>query len=1344
MDNEDSPIARVERTLWTVWNYITGAVNRFLRPDPADISNNDPNSINEPEVDGESAHIGHTDIESGVDEEQSLPSASLLSSSRPLVAWDHCTTNIDLKPDEESVRYKTQSSRGSESNDSEEGQGTREEPLEQKGNDNARLQGTKEDGQEKDEDQKLHTHGQDEKPENREDEDDAITRSLRHTGDAMSEDMAHNEIKTGDDQNKKAMTPEDRRKMHETIQEQEEEEHGDEDVQVEDGEVNLITDFSLDKMDVEEAKLQRNEADREATPEEVENKNGASQLASENENKFNERAKQVCEEFSDDDKDFKEDPGFFSLHVEPQRNQNKDGILPEEELNVVEQEHAMADRRESDKAEEEEEEEVEEGEEVLEVEVEEEEVEEEVLEVLEEQKSTLDEGDVKEESVSEATNNQTIEEASEEADILAECVTCSEEDEQNDKTEPQAAEFTYGEQEDEAKDTETKTKETESHVVDENSDVTTTHFSVEFDKGQEEEERLSSEVVHEESYMEIACTTTSVTVRPEGETGEEMSGECKDIPLRICEGQLVVSQELSSQTREETQEGVPDFNNKPDENTTQRFLEEGDCEEILGSQLPEEVEGKESESLQNSGSSTGADYLLERERREEGEESTRDIENSFDDRPTEDTEKQLLEAAIQESGHFFEEEEKELLLVSMKSRIVHSEKELESHISLTDEKTEETQDGTEDLLVEFDLEKGSFDYKLSDQVGSEAREAVPAEEVVWSTDETVLESEIETSFFQESVDARNSKQNKNMTPSFLDNVTDFEFLKQPEDIGHKILVEMHDAGIDVEEMGYGIEQEAEEDVMQNNSELEILHQKVEGIAESELEVRNQLSDEALQITKEEMLTQEAGDSKTAESKPKDMSVLSTEDMAEHVRESEGSYDEETVCSTSGRQDVIDEEILDLWIQTALSKDTEGIKQQDEPEARRQIELSNEEQDEISSVQTEKDKGQLVASNLKESELVSDTETSSSTVESGFSDQSLSEGGETQLLKSTSAGSFQGIYDMLVNLSESADFDELSTQQLDSQDILMEETAETGRSYLKEEKSITETGFQPDAGVPSPDAGHPYQESDKAREKSDDDRAISGEADTVSQTDIEAEVTDWKDTKEADPLFKEEKPESEDEPLQRSVSPDEIKHIEPGRSRSGSEASSSGEDIVMTESGSQGDTEPPLRWSEVEAESLPEPNEVEVGKMLMAEYEDLLEVDSAALDFTVQRARISVKDPRVRPPKDPRSLLQMPSVDPTPSPRLPAKFPAGVPLGGMGMGIKLPGFGAGFPVLKKTQRVERDENSPDTVSQEQEEKSDTPKQDEAQQKPKWMPPRHPGFGNPLMSELKTKLKKTTKE
>lgn len=67
----------------------------------------------------------------------------------------------------------------------------------------------------------------------------------------------------------------------------------------------------------------------------------------------------------------------------------------------------------------------------------------------------------------------------------------------------------------------------------------------------------------------------------------------------------------------------------------------------------------------------------------------------------------------------------------------------------------------------------------------------------------------------------------------------------------------------------------------------------------------------------------------------------------------------------------------------------------------------------------------------------------------------------------------------------------------------------------------------------------------------------------------------------------------------------------------------------------------------------------------------LQVDAYVLDFAAQRSRIAVKNPRVRPPKDPRSLLHMPSVDPTPS-RLPVKVPAGVPFGGLGIGVKLPG------------------------------------------------------------------------
>lgn len=64
---------------------------------------------------------------------------------------------------------------------------------------------------------------------------------------------------------------------------------------------------------------------------------------------------------------------------------------------------------------------------------------------------------------------------------------------------------------------------------------------------------------------------------------------------------------------------------------------------------------------------------------------------------------------------------------------------------------------------------------------------------------------------------------------------------------------------------------------------------------------------------------------------------------------------------------------------------------------------------------------------------------------------------------------------------------------------------------------------------------------------------------------------------------------------------------------------------------------------------------------------LLQVDCPVLDFASQRSRIAVKNPRVRPPKNPRSLLLKPSADPTPPLNVPGK---GIP--GMGIGFKLPG------------------------------------------------------------------------
>ncbi|XP_037611740.1 midasin-like [Sebastes umbrosus] len=433
----DSPTARVERTFWTVWGYISGAVSRFLRPAPTNIASNDPNSIQESAVDSEPANVGHTEGDAsrrGVDEEQPVAAASLLSSSRPLVAWDVCTTDIDLGPDEEGMRYKTQPSRGSESKASEEGEGTREEQFAQAGHDAAAgLLVAKEDKQEENGDQILSTGGQDETPEIAVCEEHANARSLRLTGEAMSEDVEESGREPGaEEETERATTPEDPQKMGETIQVKEADDrmqHEDEeDLQAEDTEVKMcpITDLSLeeveDSMHIEEAKLQRNEADTAVTDEEVENSDGVPQLTSENENKSNEAAKQVenqlsvCEELSYDDRDVKEDPGFTSLRVELQTASDKSGIMSEDERIVAEQEHAMAQRSESDEVEDAREEEDE-----------------------REQGAVLEE-----ENVSEAANNQTRDEAPEQEDDIETVtedsqgediltVTCSEEVVQNAK-----------------------------------------------------------------------------------------------------------------------------------------------------------------------------------------------------------------------------------------------------------------------------------------------------------------------------------------------------------------------------------------------------------------------------------------------------------------------------------------------------------------------------------------------------------------------------------------------------------------------------------------------------------------------------------------------------------------------------------------------------------------------------------------------------------------------------------------------------------------------------------------------------------------------------------------------
>lgn len=1184
----------------------------------------------------------------------------MLSSSQPVVAWELCTTDTDVGPDEECMQYKTQLSRNGEGKTSDEGEGTREEQFAQRVNEDAGLvitEDAKEDKQEENRVQKLYTHGQDETQENDEYEEPVNTRSLRLTGDAMSKSGG----KTGaEEESERAMTPDNHQRKDETMTKinvaGEDEMHREDelDLNAEEGEVELCTIMALsleeeDNVHVREKRVQRDEADTSLTHKEVEGSDGVLLLASENENKSDEGARQVenqllsCKELADDQSDFKGPPSFTLLHVDSQGAYDKSWNMSEDELVIVGQERVMAHRSESDKVEDAEEKEVE-----------------------------REQGDVTEEENVNEQEDDTKSVPEESQDISTGHVACSEELVQNAKTELHTVVFADEEQEDVTiyPKVQTKTRddvETEGkgEAINEKSYITTTDISVDerfFDKDQVEEGRLSSEIGDKECYMEAACTATSVTVKSESENGQETSGEFKNIPLGICEGRLVVSQELNSPAWEEAQGGVPEHNNEPgqDENTTQRFLEVRDSKESQTIELPEKVESKELESLQNSGCSSGDEYLLVRERMEEEQDSTDDIKNSFGSVVEEHSgilclteaglpqarEMALVESAIQE-----------LPVDSMKTGIEHSEKEFEMQIGLThltDKTTKELQDGTEELLVEFEIDE--CDFKEAGAAGDdhETTEAAAAGEVVGFADATLkfLEAEVqkmtEMSFFVEPIDAINFEQNSYRTPCLIEDFSESGFIKQSIETEPQLFeassVEMQDAEINMEKPGYRVEEEAAKDEMQNKNEKETLNLQVAGIAaeltrergekektlfaESEaLVTQNQLSDEALEISNEET---------EVESKTKDMSVISAEEMAKHVTESEAIYIEETVSPISGFQDVIDEEILDLWIQAALSEDTDGIKQQEGPEPGQQIDRNidplNEEQDEISFVLTENNKEQLVESNSGESEFVSDTEMSSSTAESIFLDQSLCELGaqnsETQLMTSTSTGSFQGIYNMLVNMSESADISELSIQQAnsESQDILMEEAAETGQSCLKEEESDTETGFHPTPGVTSSDTRHLNQELDESREKTGKETESTTEID-VEVTDL-VRKTDWKVTEEADvqsltergTLFEVEDTIVE-ELLEMTVSDsaDEIEHTESRQSRSGSEASL--EEGIVTESGSQGDTctesktllklsltdKPQPGWSDDHVDSFLGLNRTEVAEQLMTEYGDQMEV-----------------------------------------------------------------------------------------------------------------------------------------
>ncbi|KAM3591915.1 uncharacterized protein V6R79_009441 [Siganus canaliculatus] len=1243
MDNQ-SPTARIERTLWTVWSYITGAVNRFFRSEPTDVIRNEANTLQESDVDHDPAPSGQEEEDTSrgqLDEEQLLSRVPVLVLSRPVVGWEPSASDISLESEEDE--------------NSEDVEGTREEPLVTTGNDAEYAKEDKEEEEEEEEEEevgKLATHGQDEMQEN-DDCDGSVNAWV--IGAATLEGMEKQESKMlTQEETEKATTLDDQNKRSVSVTEREINERQENPALTgEDTGMKLHTIATLSLADechiyVEELRVQE-----EMSHDEVEESDVILLPATTSDNESGAEEGHL----SGDRGAVKSDEGFSSPQNEAEMVRERSGFKSEDEITGAGLEQVMEHREESD-------------------EVEEEEVE------------------------------RTVEEDEEDLEL-------------------HMAEFNYGEQVDAAEDAEEYSEKeqrddvgTKSHVemIDGNSHVSTDIPTEErfADQNEVEEERPFSEVGHNDYSTEVTCTATSVTVKPEVETGQETSGEFKNMPPRTSEGLGVVSLEQHSTAGEETQEGVPEYNNEPgpNENTTQRFLEAGDSEEIKveTTRLPEEVGSKDCEGFENS----GANYSLLTELMEKGEERTEDIETSleaFGIKSLTGAETAFVEP-LEDEGHLVDD--------SMKTGFENSEGEFEKHGLLFTDEAEKTTTELQDESEE--MNEVQCISKKADAVAVEDEARVVADGSL-----RLLEAEVqmtEMSFNVDSVDVINLEQNNFKTHSLLEDVTESELLKLP--VGGENSV-VDDTGIDMEETGCGVEDEAGDDDTCSKNQLETFILEAETMAAElttesilrteSLETESQLSDEAQEISVEEAATSD--ESATSDFKPEDVTV------------------EEIPQPVGGHQDVIDEEILDLWLETALSGETDGLKQDEGLVLGEQMDLemepSTEELNEVPAVLTETSEEYLLNSKADESKLVSDTEISL-TMESGVLDQFLCESdeetSETQLERSTSIGSFQDVYDMLASTSQSAEFSRDQQPHTESQ-----ETSEKHQSHQKELESTTE---------------------DKTKERNNEESASQQETDPVMKTDSSnADEADVKSSTELSASFESEQTKDEDVEMNISGSPGESEHTDSERSRSGS-VDSLVEETALSESGSQDDTsfeseEKPSELLSVDkpqptllediSDSSPEPDEEET-------RQDLMEVDASLLDFSPQKSRIAVKNPRVRPPKDPRSLLHMPSLDPLPSSRLAAKAPAGVPLGGMGIGIKLPGFGAGFPVLKKTRPVARDENHQETPSQETEtkpeEKSDTPKQDEAQHKPRWMPPRHPGFGNPLMSELKTKLKKTTKE
>lgn len=657
-------------------------------------------------------------------------------------------------------------------------------------------------------------------------------------------------------------------------------------------------------------------------------------------------------------------------------------------------------------------------------------------------------------------------------------------DDNQNRNLPEGQVVTFGKPENAANLTTTQSSDDEREKSGVMSDghpavLTPTHCSVndtfihEVQAGQEKD---SCEIEDEECYKETSHSSALVAVNSINTVGRVTSGEVfKNMLQGTCEGQQVLSQGLNPPPSEEVQRGFPEHNNeqRQDENTTQRFLEERDPEECQAVFLPEEMEDKQ--RMQNSCSSTTSDSLLLAECVVEEQQTNDKIQEASDLTSgdhhgllqlTAATWLQEKEAPLVESG------KQEILFDTVRTEIKHLEEEPEATST-------ELRGGTEELLAE--IEKNDACEVHACEGGQETQE------VVTFTEETV-------EFFEDKKQemAETSSRSSSLVEDFRESV----LVRQEvgtEAVSEEDTGETQDVGLNMEQFGFKDENIASKDESKTTNEKQILNTAVASLSNTDSGSTSGGESEAQQ-------SKAINNDTVSKSTAKDMTVALAEETEQHATM---IYIEET--SLSSAQELIDEDTFDPWIQT-VSQDTDGVRWQEEPEPRQQVGWKTEpldsDGDEISSDLTESEDQFVKLSQSGASEFRSDAGMSSCTEQSAPGEHAHCESeDESQLWTVNTTGSLVGTTsDML-----ESDVSQICTPgpTTESLDILMEEISEIQQSHprqaghLNQEMVESQRNFSEKSGSQS-DVEEPEPTGQTETQILKEDLQFSTEMDTFVQ------------------------------------------------------------------------------------------------------------------------------------------------------------------------------------------------------------------------------------------------------